>query len=136
MEIYKKKFSDDEKLGDEGERILKPIIEKMFNTEFYFTEKKHYFDFIDIDDKIYIELKTRRIKHNQYPTLYFSYAKKKFIDRNPYYDYYIFFKCLDGIFYFKYDEYKIFTSYGGRKDRGKDEYKKVCNVYTKYLIKV
>ena len=136
IENYKKKFKDDLKLGNDGESELKPIIEKMFDTQFLFTEKSHNWDFIDADNKIYVELKTRRIKHNKYNTLYFSYAKKRFIDKNPNYDYYVFFKCLDGIYYFKYSEDKIFTSYGGRNDRGKNEYKKICNVYTKYLIKV
>ena len=135
-EKYKKKFNDDLKLGLQSEKQLKPIIERMFNTEFNFTDQKHYWDFIDIDNKIYVELKTRRVNHDHYKTLYFSYAKKKFIDKNPNYDYYIFYKCLDGIYYFKYEENKIFTSYGGRVDRGKNEYKKLCNVYTKNLIKV
>ena len=135
-EKYKIKFNHDLKFGLESEKQLKPIIEKLFNTKFNFTHQKHYWDFIDVDHKIYIELKTRRIKHNQYKSLYFSYAKKKFIDKNPNYDYYIFYKCLDGIYYFKYEENKIFMSYGGRIDRGKNEYKKLCNVYTKNLIKV
>jgi hypothetical protein len=51
---------------------------------------------------VYVELKTRRIRHDQYPTALIGLNKIEFCsDANK--EYYFCFSYLDGLFYIKYD---------------------------------
>lgn len=122
--------------GESGEKITKNVIEKYFNMEFNKTNDFHNMDFHNSNNNIYIEVKSRRIKKDKYKSVYFSLSKYKFIKRNPKNKYYFVYNFIDGFYIFEYDENKIFFSIGGRSDRGINEYYKLCNIPTKYLIKI
>lgn len=126
----------DMNLGLTMEDALKPVLENKFGE----LNKTHHWHSFDFENKKYlIELKTRRIKFGQYPTLIFSEKKlikaRKFLEENPNKEIYFFWKCIDGLYYWKYteegDEY--FIADGGRRDRGHDEIEKVVNVKIEYI---
>ena len=72
-----------------------------------------------------IELKTRRIKHNQYHSLFFG--KNKFIKGeellkdNPELKIYYLWRCIDGVFGWLHDSTEYNEEISGRRDRGKIE---------------
>lgn len=125
----------DLKMGKLGELDSLPIINKYLNTEM---KENSFWSLIDFeDDNTCCELKTRRVRHNQYRTLFMPEYKlkhKTIKDKKIYFAY----NCIDGLFLFDYTENKdkCFTSYGGRKDRGKKEYSKMINIPTNLLIKI
>tara|TARA_E500000305_G_C4028521_1_gene243252 strand:+ start:6841 stop:7287 length:447 start_codon:yes stop_codon:yes gene_type:complete len=131
-----KKFKKDLKYGLTNEFIIKEKIEKIFNIEFEKTKKYDNFDFYSPKNNIYVELKTRRINHNRYNSMFFSKSKLNFINKNPNNTFYFIYSCLDGDYFWKYEKDKIFMSYGGRTDRGKDERYELCNVNVELLQKL
>lgn len=130
------KRQEDLKLGLDAEKSIKPILESVFGELKPKRNTNDPFDF-DGDNKV-IELKTRRIKHNQYDTLFFG--KNKY-DKGVMYQeegvrvYYVF-NCLDGIYYWEQNENECFHKRGGRFDRGRPEVQMLTNVPTKYLKKI
>jgi hypothetical protein len=79
------------------------------------------FDFHNEDKTVFAELKTRRIRHNQYPTTLISADKIAHIEEGK--DYYFVWAYVDGMYYLKYDpdvwatfECKMFARYD-RSDR-------------------
>jgi hypothetical protein len=80
------------------------------------------FDYSNKAKTIYVELKSRRINHDQYPTALIGLNKVEFCS-NPEVDYYFAYSYLDGIYYIKYDKdlfatFEVNTSYqrGDRAD--------------------
>jgi len=66
-------------------------------------DTNHYssFDFHNSDRTVFAELKTRRIRHNQYPTTIISADKIAHIEDGK--DYYFIWAYVDGLYYLKYD---------------------------------
>jgi len=102
-------------------------------------DKNKYAIFDYYNDNTYIELKTRRINHNTYKSLMFGYNKYikglEYIKEGK--QVYFFFKCLDGLYYWKLTEDTkdlVFFGNGGRLDRGINEIKKIVYIPTKMLI--
>jgi len=126
----------DMNLGLTMEDALKPVLEKKFGE---LNKTKHYDSFDFKNDKYLIELKTRRIKFGQYPTLIFSEKKlikaRKILEDDPNIIIYFLWSCKDGLFYWKYSEEgdEYFTASGGRRDRGRDEIEQVVNVKIDYI---
>jgi hypothetical protein len=60
-----------------------------------------YFEFDKYNDSVFIELKTRRIKHNQYHSLFFGKNKfikgEKLLHDNPSLQIIYLWRCLDGV---------------------------------------
>ena len=128
----------DLKLGDKGEKDTLAIIEKFLNIKLSRSEDK-YATFDYYNDKTFIELKTRRIKHNTYKSLMFGYNKFKkgleHLSNNK--DVYFFFNCLDGIYYWKLtneSKKNITIGTGGRWDRGKKEIQQLVFIGTHNLV--
>jgi len=59
-------------------------------------------DYTNANKTVYVELKTRRIRHNAYPTAIIGKNKIDFCS-DPSKEYYFVFSYLDGVFYIKYD---------------------------------
>jgi hypothetical protein len=131
--IYKK---SDVKLGQIGEEKVKKYMEHLLNIELEYTEDFHPYDLFSKEKHLYIEVKTRRCRHNKHKTLYFSKAKLDFINENPTNKYIFVYNLLDGLFLWNFNKDQIFLSMGGRRDRGLNEIKKLCNIPVKYLIKI
>ena len=127
---------EDLKFGIESEVDIFDILKEKFPSIKKKKVKNDPFDF-DINNGV-IELKTRRIKHDRYETLFFG--KNKF-DKGCLYQcegmrvYYVF-KCLDGIFIWEQNDTECFHKKGGRFDRGRPEVQMLTNVPTEHLKKL
>ena len=95
--------------GLKWEQILHPVFNDIFNKEFKDTDKFCVYDFFK--DNIYIELKSRKIKKDAFPTTIVGMYKinhtKSMVTHNPNKEYYYFFKFIDDdehLYYWKYNE--------------------------------
>ena len=66
-------------------------------------------DYANMNKTVYVELKTRRIRHNAYPTAIIGKNKINFCS-DPSKEYYFVFSYLDGVFYIKFDA-ELFASF-------------------------
>jgi hypothetical protein len=66
-------------------------------------DSNHYssFDFHNADKTVFAELKSRRIRHNQYPTAIISADKIAHIEEGK--EYFFVWTYVDGMYYLKYD---------------------------------
>ena len=130
------KHKEDLKFGLDAENIVEEELKKYFKGVKKKKVKNDPFDY-DIDNGV-IELKSRRINHDKYETLFFG--KNKY-DKGLCYQsegmrvYYVF-NCLDGIYYWEQREDECFHKKGGRFDRGRPEVQLLTNVPTEYLKKL
>ena len=132
--MLKKKI--DLQFGLTNEIYKKKKIENIFGE---LNKTKNTYDNFDFyNNNFFIELKTRRINHNKYNSLYFDkckydkgleYLKKGF-------RVIFIWDCIDRmvLWELKSDEKVSYFKYGGRTDRGKEEISKLCNIPTKHLI--
>jgi hypothetical protein len=98
-------------------------------------DKFDTFDFFNDEKEIFFEIKSRRIKHNKYPTTMIGY--NKILEARKYETVYFIFIFEDGNYYYKFDENDNFKiNIGGRNDRGKAEYKKYCYIPINKLKKI
>ncbi len=106
--------------GFQREKDLKPIIENIVGEQLNLTEQFDRFDYVGQNEKIKVELKSRRMKHNQYPDIMVSYGKiveaKKLISRG--YKIYFCFNCEDGLFYTQYTGGALRRGQGGNFQNG------------------
>jgi len=129
--------------GDFNEKNALPIISSFLKTDLK-KESNTYslLDFSNESKSVYVELKSRRINHDQFPTALIGLNKIKFCI-NPDVKYYFVWLYKDGIYYLKYDkdlfdkfiiqdDYKIKFRY----DVGKSEISKVVHIPYKYLKKM
>ena len=125
----------DMKMGLNMEEALKPVFENKFGTLSY---TKHFDNFDYENDKYLIELKTRKARWGQYPSLMFSTAKIRkaellFSDETFTKDIYFFWKLTDGLYYWKYQVGEYEVAIGGRNDRGMNEYQNVVYIMNQYI---
>jgi hypothetical protein len=74
-------------------------------------------DFCNEGKTVWVELKTRRIRHNQYPTAIIGRNKINFCS-DPEKKYYFVYAYTDGLFYIKYDKELFDTFEVGDFQRG------------------
>lgn len=130
-EITNIQYQNDLTFGLGAEIEIKNILEEKFG-ELNQLDKYHPFDFEN--DNYLIELKSRRINHNQYPTAMVNLSK---IQRtsNSNKNRIIVFNYRDGIYYWNVnDNYTI--GIGGRNDRGLDEYSEMAYIKHTDLIPI
>ena len=126
MSIVHKNKKRDLKFGYKSECELLPLFKKKYGDNIKkSTDKYSFFDFYD--DNSLLELKTRRITHNQYSTAICNLSKieKLFNDKRKAF---LIFSYLDGVFEISITEnYKDWkTSTQTRRDRGRVESSVVC----------
>ena len=134
------KLNRDLQFGLKSEELVMVKLQNRFG-DLQKLDKYNDFDFKG--DKIYIELKTRRINHNKYPSLMFPKRKldkglELYTDEGA--EILFVFRCLDGLYGWYYiadgeisDNYEIKT--GGRKDRGIVEVEDMVHIKTSDLFK-
>ena len=105
-------------LGMRGEENCKPLLEIHFGNKINYTKPYHPYDYFF--EKSFIELKTRRVRHDCYKTTIIPLSKVKRMKKG--YNYYFAFSFLDGLYIFKYDEDLVRLGRGGRCDRGCEEW--------------
>lgn len=89
------------------------------------------------NDAVFIELKSRRNAKDRYPDTMIGYNKIRFFLDHPEKKAYCVFKFTDGAFYIEVNEETVKQfrmSWGGRRDRGRDEFKKYCYIPVKLLL--
>lgn len=130
------KKSLDLKFGLDAEVNIKDELDKYFPNVKKKKVSNDPFDF-DIDNGV-IEVKSRRIPHDKYDTLFFGknkYDKGVFYQEEGLRVYYVF-NCSDGIYYWEQNSDECFHKKGGRFDRGRPEVQLLTNVPIKYLKKL
>ncbi len=130
-------YTQDKFYGLNNEIKYLNILSNYFNTTF----KKYDSDYslLDFysDDKKYLEMKSRRIKHNQYPTAIFNVHKieefNNIINKNNDSKLYIVFIYLDGVYYIEYNK-EIFNKFEMKKFKRNDRIGIVDNLNFCYFI--
>lgn len=135
-----KKQKQDLNFGFKSEKDIHKILEEQFgelkNTA---DDKKfgRYFEFDKYNDKYFIELKTRNIFHNQYPTLFFGanklYKGDKLLQENPHMKIYYIWKCKDKIVAWQHRSTPFNICKRGRWDRGVQELDDCVDIETKNI---
>ena len=95
--------NNDLAFGLQSEINNKALLERFFSCTL---QKTGTFDPMDMTDEnrtIYIELKTRRVKHNQYPTALIGKNKVDFCAKTSAVCYFVY-VYMDGLYYIKYDK--------------------------------
>lgn len=108
--------------GTSRETNLHTQIEELVGDKVEWRGGMEVFDYRNRAKTIYAELKSRRIKHDEFSTALIGLNKVEFCT-NPNVDYYFAYSYLDGIYYIKYDKdlfstFEVNTSYkrGERSD--------------------
>ena len=119
---------------DEYYEILKDCFDETLEKT---NNKYNLFDFIGKD--CYIELKSRRNTHDKYPDTMVGYNKIEFA-KSTYKTVIFCFAFTDGLYYYVFDKTHLANNtlrvdYGGRSDRGYEEYKQYCYIPVKLLKK-
>jgi hypothetical protein len=132
----------DLKMGEENENKNVQTLSNFFKVELMKNKNKYaIIDWTDKSNTIYIELKSRRIHHNLYPTAIIGLNKINFCN-DPTKKYYFVFGYTDGLFYIQFEKelFKTFKiqpmkiSY--RADVGKNEINDVIHIPVELLIKI
>ena len=124
---YTNLLKKDLQYGESKEDDIKSKLESYFKCNLEKTSKLNLFDYVDNDKKILIELKSRRNDKMKYPTTMIGY--NKIIEsinkiKEGWTIYYIF-NFTDKLTYYKFEkDNSKYHSIGGRKDRGRPEFKK------------
>jgi len=136
-----KQAVEDRKLGSAGETDILPLLNEWFDCEFQ-EDKQGWreMDFLCIERRYAVELKTRRIALNTFPTILIS--KNKIMEcirlNGLGFRTFLVFKLTDDIYFYEFigrDIPKEFIkSYAVRRDRGYEEKHKAYYIPT-YLLK-
>lgn len=124
-------YQNDLKFGLSEEIRIKKLLEDNFGS-LESLDKYNPFDFEN--DKYLLELKSRRVTHNLYPTAMVNYSKLlKTKDTTK--TRVIIFNYTDGIYYWIVNDDEYSTGLGGRNDRGLDEFSKMAYI-SKDILKL
>tara|TARA_R110000782_G_scaffold267936_1_gene363813 strand:+ start:6709 stop:7149 length:441 start_codon:yes stop_codon:yes gene_type:complete len=134
-------LAKDLKFGLGSENTSKKYLEYVFGPLTHTEDKFAKFDFYNENFKV--ELKTRRCKFGQYPDLYFEKGKihegVEWLKKNPDGRCFFLWRCIndgwgkEGFYFWEYNEDELDFKWGGRDDRGKDEYKMLVAIKNKWI---
>tara|TARA_R110000737_G_scaffold203207_1_gene222322 strand:- start:1704 stop:2147 length:444 start_codon:yes stop_codon:yes gene_type:complete len=129
------------KMGIKSEYEIHSHLENYFgklnNTDERFGK---HFEFDFFNESVYVELKTRNVKHNQFPTLIFGENKlfkgDELLKANPNLRIFYLFRCIDGIYYWEHRSTNHTKGMIKRIDRGKVELSMCVHIKTYDLKKL
>ena len=135
-----KKLNKDLSFGfkseDEIHEILEEYFVKLLKSKFN-PEMGKYYEFDKYNEEYFIEIKSRRIKHNQYESLFFGKNKlikgDELLKKAPHLRIFYLWKCNDGIFGWEHRSSDFEIMKRGRCDRGKDEYDDCIDIKQKNI---
>ena len=117
----------DLKYGLDFENMLYGKVKELFGDDTLQTSGSHPYDYYN--SNTFIELKSRRCKHNRYPTTMIGENKLKFASKNPDKKFIFLFRFEDGLYQHIFNPEKEYNiKIGGRQDRGRPEFKKYCYI--------
>tara|TARA_R110000744_G_scaffold198472_1_gene317742 strand:- start:1099 stop:1533 length:435 start_codon:yes stop_codon:yes gene_type:complete len=135
-----KQKSIDLKMGFKSEEDIHEYLETIFGTLLRSKnnpEMGEYYEFDKYNELFYIEMKTRRIKMRQYPTLFFGKNKlikgDEILKKNPNLRIIYLWRCNDGVVFWEHRSSVFDTSQMGRRDRGRDEIDECVEILQKYI---
>jgi hypothetical protein len=138
-------FTEDYKLGILSEERVKPILEEKFDLKLLKLNKTHFYDYLDEDKNIYVEIKSRCTKYNQFNTTLIGDDKLKYaqilLKRNPNTTFKLVFVFVDGTYYIDYDD-ELFSTFETKFFRRRtrtdftDYEKEYCYIPINRLIKI
>ena len=121
----------DLQLGFSNEKKLLPKFKKIFGNDL---EQNNQFDIFDYENKKYqIELKTRRIRHNQFYDLQIGLNKLEIAFQTKNKISVIVWNCIDGLFFWIPKAKQFNVRMGGTKKRGWNEEKLCAFVPCNYI---
>lgn len=120
--------SNDLNFGFKSEEEIHDILEKEFGTLLRSSknpEMGKFYEFDKYNDDYFIEVKTRRIKHDKYPSLFFGNNKlikgDEILKKCPDLRIFYLWRCNDGIYGWEHRSSEYTIERRGRWDRGKEE---------------
>ena len=107
--MFSATFAADYALGTANEVSVKQKLEKFLGEPLVRRGGMSLFDYDNNDETkmIFSEVKTRRIRHDAYPTAIIGGNKVDEAQRNPKNTYWFFFDYVDGLYGIQYDEEKF-----------------------------
>ena len=93
----------DRAMGRTNEEICLPILETHLNTTLKKNKWNAVFDFKNDTEDIWVELKSRRVNHNKYPTTIIT-KNKLAVCTDDTKSYYIAYKFEDGVYIIRYNK--------------------------------
>ncbi len=135
-----KKQQRDLSFGFKSENEVHEILEEEFGTLFkskFNPEMGKYYEFDKYNEEYFIEIKSRRIKHDQYNSLFFGLNKLKkgdeLLKKSRHLRIFYLWKCIDGIYGWEHRSSEYDICKRGRNDRGKDEYDDCVDIKQKNI---
>tara|TARA_R110002012_G_scaffold312529_1_gene523340 strand:+ start:2838 stop:3287 length:450 start_codon:yes stop_codon:yes gene_type:complete len=131
---------NDLNFGFKSEEEIHSILEQEFGKLLRSSknpEMGKYYEFDKYNEDYFIEVKTRRIKHDQYPSLFFGNNKLKkgeeLLKNSPHLRIFYLWRCNDGIYGWEHNSSEYTIEKRGRCDRGKDEFNDCVDIKQKNI---
>jgi len=121
---------------EQSHQYLETVFGKLLNTK---DNKKFgkYFEFDKYNENYFIEMKTRRIPHNRYDSLFFGVNKldkgDEILKENPNLRIFYLWRCEDGIYGWEHKSSDYEVCNRGRCDRGRREVDLCVDVKQKFI---
>jgi len=100
-------------------------------------EMGKFYEFDKYNEDYFIEVKTRRIKHDKYPSLFFGNNKlikgDELLKKRPDLRIFYLWRCNDGIYGWEHKSSEYTIEKRGRCDRGKDEFDDCVDIKQKNI---
>ena len=129
--MYKHSIYQDYSFGKKGEATALPLLQQAIDPELAPEPPMSSFDFATPNRTVFCELKTRRVKHNTYPTIIVNESKadtaRAGMEENPDRRYIFAFQFEDGIYYLEY-ETTLFETFHSESRFNNDEGQKFQRV--------
>ena len=131
---------NDLNFGFKSEEEIHNILEEEFGTLLRSSknpEMGKFYEFDKYNEDYFIEVKTRRIKHDKYPSLFFGNNKlmkgDEILKKCPNLRIFYLWRCNDGIYGWEHKSSEYTIEKRGRCDRGKDEFDDCVDIKQKNI---
>lgn len=135
-----KKLQKDLSFGFKSEYEIHELLEEYFGKLFKSKlnpEMSKYYEFDKYNEEYFIEIKSRRINHNKFPSLFFGLNKLKkgdeILKKCSHLRIFYLWKCNDGIYGWEHRSSEFQICKRGRCDRGKNEFDDCVDIKQKFI---
>ena len=136
---YKKQQVDLEfgfRSEEETHEYLESVFGKLMKSKLN-PEMGEFYEFDKYNEEYFIEIKSRRIPHDKYPTLFFGENKlikgDEILKKCPHLRVFYLWRCQDGIYGWEHKSSDYDICKRGRNDRGVDEFDDCVDILQKYI---
>lgn len=125
-------FKSEEDIHQSLEAIFGKLMKSKLNPEM-----GEFYEFDKYNDNYFIEMKTRRIPHNKYESLFFGDNKldkgDELLKKSPHLRIFYLWRCNDGVFGWEHRSTEFEIRKRGRTDRGKNEIDYCVDIKQKFI---